>query len=156
MFVVLRHCNEEECWGMLRRWNIKMPPAGSALYWMGKKSIMRKARSKQVMINVSLDLFANMFADWVCAACAYKHTNIRMDAYMYTHMNIGTHAQSNIVITLPTFMHTRTRSHKEIKGSHNNRHQEGVLCVGKRLCAQIALMSQICMLSTSLVSLFSS
>lgn len=52
---------------------------------MGNMSIMGKAHSKQVMINVSLDVFAHMFADWVCAACAYKHANIRIYAYKYTH-----------------------------------------------------------------------
>ena len=85
--MVLRHCNEEECSGMLRRWKSKMPPAGSACYSMGNKSIMANAGSKQVMINVSLGLYAHMFADGVCVECTYKCKNVRIYVYLNSHMN---------------------------------------------------------------------
>lgn len=58
---VLRRCNEEECWGMLRRWNIKMPPGRFRLPLNGKRVHHGgTARSEQVMIYASLDVCAHV------------------------------------------------------------------------------------------------
>lgn len=127
VFVVLQHCNEEECWEMLRRWNIKMPPAGSAHYWMGNKSITRKAPSTQ-MINVSLDAFENRFAGLVCATCGNKHTNIRTSAYKihstYEQMSSVSYSYSSIQ---SHGLCLCTQIHIYIKASHNNMRQDSLL-----------------------------
>ncbi len=84
----LWHCgivmkkNVKECWG---GGTLKCPWQVSARCWMGNKSIMAKAHSKQEMINVSLDVFAHMLADRVCAACTHKHQDICIQIYSYEH-----------------------------------------------------------------------
>jgi len=68
-----------------------MPPACSPRNRKGNKSIMGTARSKQVMINVSLDAFAHMI-EYV------QHVNTNKETSGNMHTNTLICLQSCIVI----------------------------------------------------------
>lgn len=116
MFVVLQHCNEEECWRMLRRRrrNIKMPAAGSARYWMGNESIMARAHSKQVMINVTWVVFAHV--SWLSMCGVRIQINKQQDICIQTHSHkqicLVLYSYSSVEALHPHLCtHTRTQSH---------------------------------------------
>lgn len=83
-----------------------MPPACSPRNRKGNKSIMGTARSKQVMINVSLDAFAHMI-EYV----QHVNTNKETSGNMHTNTLICTDVfslYSNNQAFAPTLMQTHT------------------------------------------------
>ena len=106
--------------GMLRRWNIKMPPAGSRSAAEGEisPSWWELDQNKSWLMGVWMCLHVCLLIEYVQArACTRQDIYIQM--HPYEHMSVCKVSR--------TYKHSGTcmESCKEIKASRNNKHQKG-------------------------------
>lgn len=82
--------------GMLRRWNIKMPPAGSrsAAEWEISPSWWKLDQNKSWLMGVWMCLHVCLLIEYV----QHVHAHVRRHTYKCTHTSIWAYAKSHIVI----------------------------------------------------------